>query len=186
MDKSYVTMEQHRCFVCGKDFDTGAILLDQKLRPRFKRNTVTGNGVCPEHAKQIDDGYIILIGTTDERGENRTGDIIAVRENVFKNMFNVPVPEKKIAFIEPDVVTFIKEMHDHAENSVSPHQEGQESATGSSSDRGDGSERAEGSGGVGNGEVPPEGQLLQTHGPSEVGGASEFTSAPAGVQRDTD
>ncbi len=185
MDKSYVTMEQHRCFVCGKDFDTGAILLDQRLRPRFERNTVTGNGVCPEHAKQIDDGYIILIGTTDERGENRTGDIIAVRENVFKNMFNVPAPEKKIAFIEPDVVTLIKEMA-NGNSDISPHQEGQEPTTGSSSDRGDGSERAEGSGGVGDGEVPPEGQLLQTHGPSEVGGASEFTSAPAGVQRDTD
>lgn len=185
-DKSHVTLEQHRCFVCGKDFNTGAILLDQKLRPCFERNTVTGNGVCQEHQKIINDGYIILIGATDERGECRTGDICYLRESVFARMFNIPVPEKKIAFIEPAVVTLLKEMHDHAENSVSPHQEGQESATGSSSDRGDGSERAEGSGGVGNGEVPPEGQLLQTHGPSEVSGASEFTAASSSVRRDAD
>lgn len=183
-DKSYVTMEQHRCFVCGKDFDTGAILMDQKLRPRFERNTVTGNGLCPEHAKQIEDGYIILIGTTDERGINRTGDIIAVRESVFKNIFNVPVPEKKICFIEPGVVTLIKEMANG--NRDIPSHPNQESATGQGSDSGDGSERTEGSSGMGDSQVPSEGQLLQAHGESEIGGTIEFTSASPSVQRDSD
>lgn len=35
MGKSYITMEQHQCHVCGKIFDTGALLLDTHLRKRI-------------------------------------------------------------------------------------------------------------------------------------------------------
>ena len=31
-DKSHVSLEQHVCLVCGTAFDTGAILLDKRLR----------------------------------------------------------------------------------------------------------------------------------------------------------
>ena len=32
MEKSYVTMEQKQCPVCGKIEDTGSLLLDKRLR----------------------------------------------------------------------------------------------------------------------------------------------------------
>ena len=79
MDKSYVTMEQHQCHVCGKIFDTGALLLDTHLRNRFDRNTVTGSSLCPDCNKQIDDGFIIFIVVKDgETGSNpyRTGELL--------------------------------------------------------------------------------------------------------------
>ena len=79
MDKSYVTMEQHQCHVCGKIFDTGALLLDTYLRNRFDRNTVTGSSLCPDCNKQIDDGFTILIVVKDgETGSNpyRTGELL--------------------------------------------------------------------------------------------------------------
>ena len=46
MEKSYVTLEQHVCPVCLKTFDTGNLLLDDKLRDVFKKYTVTGYGLC--------------------------------------------------------------------------------------------------------------------------------------------
>jgi hypothetical protein len=62
MSKSHVTMEQHKCAVCGKDYDTGALLLDTRLGKRFEMHTVTGWGLCPEHQKLYDDGYVALVG----------------------------------------------------------------------------------------------------------------------------
>ncbi|WP_430522156.1 hypothetical protein [Pseudomonas aeruginosa] len=46
-DKSHVSLEQHVCLVCGTAFDTGAILLDKRLRASMERHTATGWGLCP-------------------------------------------------------------------------------------------------------------------------------------------
>ena len=44
-DKSHVSLEQHVCLVCGTAFDTGAILLDKRLRASMECHTATA-GVC--------------------------------------------------------------------------------------------------------------------------------------------
>lgn len=59
-DKSHVSLEQHVCLVCGAAFDTGAILLDRRLRASMKHHTATGWGLCPEHQKLSDDGFVAL------------------------------------------------------------------------------------------------------------------------------
>lgn len=59
--KSHVSMEQNRCRICGKDFDTGAILLDKRLKASMDTHTLTGMGVCPEDQRMLDDGYLALI-----------------------------------------------------------------------------------------------------------------------------
>lgn len=41
-EKSHVSLEQHACLVCGTTFDTGAILLDKRLRASMERHTATG------------------------------------------------------------------------------------------------------------------------------------------------
>ena len=72
-------MEQHQCSVCGKTFDTGALLLDTHLRNRFNRNTITGTSLCSDCNEKIDDGFTILIVTKDgETGSNpyRTGELL--------------------------------------------------------------------------------------------------------------
>ena len=61
MEKSYVTLEQHVCPVCMKTFDTGNLLLDDILRDVFEKYTVTGYGLCEEHKKVVEDGYVILV-----------------------------------------------------------------------------------------------------------------------------
>ena len=100
MSKSYVTMEQNICMVCGKEFDTGAILLDRKMRDKFEHKTTTGAGICPEHQKLHDDGYIALIGVDTANSilidglvkpgnAHRTGKIAFFKRTVAKDVLNV-------------------------------------------------------------------------------------------------
>jgi len=53
-DKSYVSLEQRLCLVCGTPFDTGNLLLDRRLRASMERHTVTSWGLCAEHQKLAD------------------------------------------------------------------------------------------------------------------------------------
>ncbi len=57
-DKSHVSMKQHVCLVCGLAFDSGAILLDKRLRASMERHTTTGWSLCVEHQKLADDGFV--------------------------------------------------------------------------------------------------------------------------------
>jgi len=113
-EKSHVSMEQHQCFACGELYDTGAILLDKRLRNSLERHTVTGTGLCPEHKKLREDDRILLLGTLDQNGEHRTGDILAVKTEVFERLFNVPVPKSGICFIDPEAVKQLTEMANNA------------------------------------------------------------------------
>jgi hypothetical protein len=122
MDKSYVTLEQHRCIICGEDFDTGALLLDRRLREKFDTKTVTGMGMCPEHQKLYDDGYVALIeadntpagSTMRPEDANRTGMIAHVRASAWENIFDTPVPMKEgklfsMVFVEKGMIAKLQE-----------------------------------------------------------------------------
>ena len=41
MNKTYVTIEQNVCPVCGKTFETGALLMDDRLQDKFEMHTLT-------------------------------------------------------------------------------------------------------------------------------------------------
>lgn len=94
MSKSFVTMEQKVCQVCGHTYDTGSLLLDKRLKERFEMHTTTGLGLCEKDQKLYDDNYIALIevdneptnGTTFKSiGEaNRTGRIAHVKKDALK------------------------------------------------------------------------------------------------------
>ena len=107
-DKSYVSMEQAVCPVCGTVHDTGALLLDKRLRATFERHTVTHYAMCAEHQKLKDDGYIALVECSNQpRGLDnalRTGPIAHIRATAWPNLFDVPVPSKGLAFIEVGVI----------------------------------------------------------------------------------
>jgi len=121
-EKSHVSMEQKVCVVCCNKFDSGAILLETRidrmaggLRQSMERHTVTGWGMCPEHTKLKNEGYVALIGAANKSGSSiqpedavRTGDIIHVHSAAFEKIFNTPVPPKMVAFVEPDVVAYLK------------------------------------------------------------------------------
>jgi hypothetical protein len=124
MSKSYVSMEQKQCPVCGLIFDSGAILLDKRLRQSMKRNTVTGYGLCPEHQELFDKGYIALVEATSPSSEanlkleevNRTGKICHLKRSAADNIFNIKLPDKiPMIFVEPGVIDKLQTMTESEE-----------------------------------------------------------------------
>ena len=125
MEKSYVTLEQNVCVVCGQPFDTGQLLLDRRLRERFDRHTVTGWGLCPEHEKLYEDGYVALVGVDPTKSgphkealkpedAYRTGEVMHMRFSVFENVFSTAVVEKEgrklpMVFVDQAVIDQLKE-----------------------------------------------------------------------------
>lgn len=100
-DKSHVSLEQQVCQVCGAIFDTGAILLDKRLRSSMERHTTTGWGLCPEHQKLFDDGYVAIIEIDPQKtnlpvGQARvelqqmwrTGRVAHIRREAFSRIFS--------------------------------------------------------------------------------------------------
>ena len=110
--KSYVTIEQQMCPVCGKVQDSGAILLDQRLRERFNQHTTTGYGMCEEHEKLRQYGFIALVvvdetkspvtgSTLHTQDAYRTGEVINIKAAALKDMLSdkAKYPNKGMAFI---------------------------------------------------------------------------------------
>ena len=127
MDKSYVTMEQNVCPVCGKAFGTGAILIDKRMKDRFERNTVTGHSLCPEHQAQADEGFVFLIAADPSQSKTsldgskmkladayRTGEVCAIKRETTALIFNCKID--LINFCEPGVIEAIKEMQERSES----------------------------------------------------------------------
>lgn len=101
-DKSYVSIAQRQCVVCGEVYDTGEILINKRLRDSMDRHTVVGTGLCPVHQKMRDDGYVMLIVANENH--ERTGALVQVRASVWLNLFNTPAPNGGVAYISPDVL----------------------------------------------------------------------------------
>ena len=110
-DKSYVTLENNICQVCGKQHDHNCgILLDLHMRDQFERVTVSGYGLCEECDAHSQSGLIPLIeadnppiGSTLKPEEaNRTGRIFWISAQLFAKIFNFDsIPP--IAFIDQAV-----------------------------------------------------------------------------------
>lgn len=112
-EKSWVAIEQHICFVCGIPFDTGAVLLDKHMKESFEdKHAITGYGLCEQHNKLKEDGYIALIEATKSPAGDavRTGTFAHIKQEAFAKVFNEPVPEKMIAFVEPEVIQILQSM----------------------------------------------------------------------------
>ncbi len=121
MEKSHVGLEQQVCIVCGTKFDTGALLLDTRLRERFEKHVVTGWGMCPEHAKLKADGYVAIVGCDASKmplsckrvkpeDAYRTGRIAHLREHVFAEVLGQRPPEGGVVFGEDDLIDKLAEM----------------------------------------------------------------------------
>jgi len=121
-DKSHVSMEQHVCLVCGVAFDTGAILLDKRLRASMERHTTTGWGLCAEHQQLADDGFVALVECDPQRSgapggrlkpeqAYRTGRLAHIKRHVFAQVFNVPIEANQpCVFVEPGVIEQLQAM----------------------------------------------------------------------------
>ena len=123
-EKSHVSLERHVCLVCAAEYDTGSILLDKRLRPTLERYTTTGWGLCSEHQKMYDDGFIALVECDPEKSGNpsaadlvkpgqayRTGRIAHLKREVVARVFNVPIkPDLPCVFVEPAVIEKLQAM----------------------------------------------------------------------------
>lgn len=128
-EKSYVSLEQRICLVCGVRFDTGSLLLDKRLRASMEHHTKTGWGLCPEHQKLFDDGFVALVECDPQRSGSpgagrmkpeqayRTGRMAHLRRTVFAQVFNVPMTDKQACvFVEPGVIDQLQSMVASAAN----------------------------------------------------------------------
>jgi hypothetical protein len=126
MDKSYVTMEQKLCPVCGTTFDSGALLLDKRLNNTFDRKTTTAFMLC-EDCKAKSEEYLALVvvdesksvlsndGTLKSESAYRTGEIIHIKRTAAKKMFSIEHSKLPMVFIDQTVARNIKEMVNHNE-----------------------------------------------------------------------
>lgn len=123
-EKSYVSLEQRVCLVCGVVFDTGNLLLDKRLRASMERHTTTGWGLCAEHQKLFDDGYIALVECDPERSglsasedriklgdAYRTGPVAHLKREAFAKVFARPLAtEQPCVFIDAGVFERLKSL----------------------------------------------------------------------------
>jgi len=117
-DTSHVSLEQHVCLVCGVSFDTGSILLDKRLRASMLHHTVTGWGLCVEHRRLFNAGFVALGECDPQRSGSpvdngnmkleqawRTGRLAHLQRDVFARVFNVPIAtDRPCVFVEPGVI----------------------------------------------------------------------------------
>lgn len=106
--KSHVSLEQLQCPVCGIVHDSGAILINRKLKPSLDPHTVTGLGLCPEHQARWDDGFIAFIEVEPDSPRTitesiRTGLIMHMHRSVAEQVFTGSF-DKPIAFIEKGII----------------------------------------------------------------------------------
>jgi len=123
-DKSHVSLERHVCLVCGVTYDTGNLLLDKRLRASMERYTTTGWGLCAEHQKLSDNGFVALVECDPQRSGSpagggrlkpeqayRTGKLAHLKRHVFAEMFNVPIEANQpCVFVEPGVIEQLASM----------------------------------------------------------------------------
>jgi hypothetical protein len=122
-EKSHVSLEQRACLVCGNTYDTGSILLDRHLKASLEQHTVTGWGLCPEHKKIHEEGFIALIEVDPGKSERpdandilqpwqvyRTGVVTYMRREAFLQLFDIPDSQHLVpcVFVEPKVTELIK------------------------------------------------------------------------------
>jgi hypothetical protein len=117
MDKSHVSMESKRCIICDKEYESGSILLDTRLRKSMERHTVTGLGVCDEHAKK---GYVVLVGIDPTKSDRdagvvwRTGSVCHIKKSMFAEFFSKPCPDD-FAFVDERVINKLEELRNASE-----------------------------------------------------------------------
>ena len=123
-EKSHVSLEQHLCLVCGLNFDTGGILFDRRLRQSMQRHTVTGWGMCREHRRLFEEGFVALIECDPERSGVpvdqdhmrpeqawRTGRLAHLKRETLARVTHVTLaPDVPCVFVEPGVIEQLRAM----------------------------------------------------------------------------
>lgn len=124
--KSYVSMEQHQCPVCGAIHETGGLLLDKRMRNVLDKYTVTGLSLCPEHQAKVDEGFVILVevsnagrkATLKPHEAGHTGNVAYLKKEIFNEVFDLPAPDEGVGFIDTEVFSQLNTMAEQANNTL--------------------------------------------------------------------
>ena len=125
--KSYVSMAQHQCPICLVMHDTGEILIKKDLRPTLEWKTFTGHSPCLTCQMRLNEGYLALIETADPNpgcstvdiDVKRSGSFVFIHREVFPKIFNVPLPEVPMVFVEPGVIDKLRTMTEDGDTDIS-------------------------------------------------------------------
>lgn len=121
-NKSHVSIEQNACKVCGKPYDTGAILLDKRMRESLDKNTITGWGLCSEHQELADQDYIAMVAVDERKSDKlpngnitpagawRIGPIAHITREVFSQIFDTDPEGHEVMFCELGVIQQLEAM----------------------------------------------------------------------------
>jgi len=122
MTKSYVGMGHDRCPICATDHGD-SVLIHKNLKEVFEdsNKVLVSIELCPDCKAKRDESYIALVEIDAEKSggytetikpENawRLGGIAWVKAEAWKKIFDVPVPEKGMAFVGSDVIAMLEEM----------------------------------------------------------------------------
>lgn len=117
--KSHVGMGHSLCPICCKEHDE-VVLVDTRLRQTLTKDMITGWAMCPEHKRLKDEGYVALVEVSNTNAptlENavRTGNLAHVRAEAWPHLFNVPVPERGMCFVEPGAIQKLQKVTEDAE-----------------------------------------------------------------------
>ena len=110
-DKSYVSMERNVCPACGKEFDTGALILDRRMRNSLEKYTVTGTSFCKDCQEKLDEGFVILVEVREGATRSnpyRTGNMAFLKKAAAERIFNMPV--ETMAYVEEGVLAGVQSM----------------------------------------------------------------------------
>ena len=91
-DRSHVTLAV--CPICHED--TGAILLDRKMRDVFERRTITPSPCEACKEKYLSVGVLLFVPDN--------GSVAVIKDEAFTRIFNRELPKDKIAFCDYEVL----------------------------------------------------------------------------------
>ena len=115
--KSYVSLEEKICSICGNKHDSGAILLDRRLKDSFEHKTLTGYDHCKDCQEKLDNQYVALVEVSNEPEGNimknedayRTGVLAWVKKHVCDKVFNVKITTPMV-FVQPEVINYMQSL----------------------------------------------------------------------------
>ena len=100
----------HRCPVCLEKTDE-IILFNTKLRDTLERENFVGFKMCDDHKKKLyEEEYVALIETsspvapTSLSDQYRTGNYALIKENVYNDLFKVPISKNRVCFVQVGIL----------------------------------------------------------------------------------
>lgn len=122
--ENFVAMGQRVCIVCGSTYDSGEILVHKRFREIKEDQRVTGFGLCEEHKKMYDQGYVALIEVDPSKStiENervqpssayRTGNVCHMKRDACFRVFGKGV-DTPVMFVEVGVIDALRKLQEAA------------------------------------------------------------------------